>query len=282
MFPRREIAQRISAIENREREAFEALAKAFSSRSLSSTVCFTGPGGVGKSSLLANFAPRLVKKGRLAWLACDPSSPVTGGSLLGDRIRMSGKDLSESLFIRSLSTRGARAFSRAVRDIAIYLESLFDWVLVETAGAGQTESEIAELSPVTVLVLQPETGDEVQWMKSGLRERSDIFVVNKSDLPGAEEMRRSLIDLGAREDRVILCSSKSSEGLELLENSILAFRKEEGFREKLRQLHYNLSFSLFRESSEIEDAKRYSKLKASWEKNPYQSFLAKARGARSA
>src|SRR5690606_35063197 len=112
----------------------------------------------------------------------------SGGSFLGDRIRISGQEVPDNLFIRSLSTRSPAAFSKSIRDIQIFLERHFDQVWVETAGTGQTQSEVSQISGLTVLILQPETGDEVQWMKSGLRECVDVFIVNKADLPGAEEM----------------------------------------------------------------------------------------------
>jgi LAO/AO transport system kinase len=276
MFPLVKIARQISAIENRVPGAFEDLASVYHAKSLSRTICLTGPGGVGKSSLLAELVALVANKNKtIAWLACDPSSPVTGGSLLGDRIRLAGAEISEKVYIRSLSTRSTLAFSRAVRDIAIYLESQFDYVVIETAGAGQTQSEISQLAPATLLVLQPETGDEVQWMKSGLRECADLFIVNKSDLSGAEEMQQSLVDLGTPENRIFLVSSKKKKGLDDLWSSVVEFLSSEDSQKKLESIHQDLAQSLYQEAAVIEFQKTYQALRAQWEKNPYAELLKK-------
>lgn len=268
---RLEISRSISAIENRQWESIFELSKVFNAQSLKKTVCFTGPGGVGKSSLLAQLTREAVKaSGKdLAWLACDPSSPVTGGSLLGDRIRLSGQEIDERIFLRSLSTRSSQAFSKCIRDIEIFLEKYFFDVWVETAGSGQTQHEVSEISATTVLILQPETGDEVQWMKSGLRECADLFVVNKSDLSGAESMQQSLIDLGVSSDRVLLTSTKNRTGIKELHGRIREWQKDLDWKKRKKTLHHEHVKGLYMESQREKLLKKFKSLQSEWLKNPY-------------
>jgi LAO/AO transport system kinase len=266
---RGEISQFISQIEDRYPKALKALANYFQADSLRRSICFTGPAGVGKSTLIARLLPLAAKSMRVAWLACDPSSPVSGGSLLGDRIRSSGQDLSQSIFIRSMSTRGMSAFSQSIRDVEVYLEHFFDRIWVETAGSGQTQSEVARISALTVLVLQPETGDEVQWMKSGVREWCDLFVIHKSDLPGGDLMKQSLIEMGANPEAVVQVSSKTGEGLsELnarLEKSLSAVK----WKDRAAVLHGSLAEALYMERESMKLRKQFSKKRAKLLKQPY-------------
>jgi len=269
---RREISQVISQIESREAAGFKRLAKVFSSQSLYRSVCFTGPGGVGKSSLLAKLLPMVAKHKSVCWLACDPWSPKTGGSLLGDRIRLSGEDIPTNAFVRSLSTRGTQAFSQAIRDIEIFMESLFDEVWVETAGSGQTQVEVAQISALTVLVLQPEIGDEIQWMKSGLRECADLFVINKSDMDGADSMMRSLMEFGVAEENIVLCSARKNHGLQKILDRLSQIRESMEWKEKVQSLQKNLALSLYREIHWKEIERRFKKESSKWIKNPYREL----------
>ncbi len=276
---RLEISQLTTQIENREAAGFKVLKECFHRNSLEKTVCFTGPGGVGKSSLLAKLAAHASRElnKRLCWLACDPWSPLTGGSLLGDRIRLSGDELPPDAYVRSLSTRSAQAFSLAIRDIEIFMESIFDEVWVETAGSGQTQVEIADISAVSVLVLQPEIGDEIQWMKSGLRELVDLYVINKSDLGGAESMARSLMELGVPKERVLITSTKTGVGISEIFSAIELVRGQKEWKRKLDKLRSSLSESLYREMHFKKLKDKFKKERSNWISNPYLALLKMSR-----
>src|SRR6266852_2756152 len=155
----------------------------------------TGPPGAGKSTLVDRIISRLRAEGAaVGVLAVDPSSPFTGGAVLGDRIRMQAHALDPGVFIRSMATRGAiggiaRTTGQVVKLMAAFG---FDWILIETVGVGQTELDIMKLADTTVVVLVPEAGDAVQAMKAGLLEAADVFVVNKADRPGAPALMMEL------------------------------------------------------------------------------------------
>lgn len=153
-------------------------------------IALTGSGGVGKSSLLGALASHFDDLGkRVGILACDPESPITGGALLGDRCRIAGPAASERIFIRSLATpSGQQGVAQNIDLMLDLLKSFgFDRIVVETVGAGQGDIAVRFVADVVVLVLQPHTGDELQWEKAGILEIADVVVVNKSDLPGADQ-----------------------------------------------------------------------------------------------
>lgn len=184
-------------------------------------VAFTGSGGVGKSSLIGRLTEHLrAKDVSVAVLACDPQSPLTGGALLGDRIRMSGPTDDPGLFIRSVATTaGHQAVAENVDLMAQLLAEFgFDIVLLETVGAGQGDVAVREVADVLVLLVQPESGDDLQWEKAGLLEVADVVVVNKSDLPGADRVGAQLAEQfnlpGCRNVPVLKTSSAKNEGLE--------------------------------------------------------------------
>ncbi len=155
----------------------------------------TGSGGAGKSTLVGELVAHLRREGQtVAVLACDPQSPVTGGALLGDRIRVRFEAADEGVYFRSLSTRGASGgISAAVKPAIEWLKAFgFDVVLVETVGVGQDQIGVREAVDTMVLLVTPHTGDEVQWEKAGILEVADIVVVNKSDLSGAQRVRQQL------------------------------------------------------------------------------------------
>jgi len=155
----------------------------------------TGPPGAGKSTLVDALVGELIGKNKKVAVVCvDPSSPFNRGAVLGDRIRMSDWYNHPGVFIRSLATRGAPGgLHPRIIEVTDLLKAVgFDHIIVETVGVGQTEVEIAGLADVTAVVLVPEAGDEIQTMKAGLMEIADVFVVNKSDRPGADELVKTL------------------------------------------------------------------------------------------
>ncbi len=186
-------------------------------------VAITGSGGVGKSSLIGKLIDLLRRRDKtVAVLACDPQSPLTGGALLGDRIRMSPSALDEGVFIRSISTAAGR--QGIIQDLDVMIGLLFaygfDTVLLETVGAGQGDTAVRDVADVLILLLQPESGDELQWEKAGLLEVADIVAVNKSDLPGAEAMQAQVVAQlnlpGCRQISVLRTSPSRNEGVEEL------------------------------------------------------------------
>jgi LAO/AO transport system ATPase len=178
-------------------------------------LAFTGSGGVGKSSLIGRLIPLIRKENKtVAVLACDPESPVTGGALLGDRFRLASDAVDEGVFIRSLATQsGQESIAPYLPVLVAILERFgFDVILIETVGAGQGDVAVRESADHTVLLLQPESGDDLQWEKAGILEVAEIVVIHKADLPGAEQTEaqiKSMLELGAhREVPVLRVSSK--------------------------------------------------------------------------
>ena len=189
------LARLISKVENRDRDLPELLRLLFPDTGRAQIWGVTGPPGAGKSTLVDRMAHALrAQSKRVAIVAVDPSSPFSGGAILGDRIRMQAHATDAGVYIRSLGTRGKHGgVSHATREVVIVLDAAgFDVVLVETAGVGQTELDILKLAESIVVVLVPESGDSIQAMKAGLMEIADIFVVNKSDRPEADRMVRDL------------------------------------------------------------------------------------------
>jgi LAO/AO transport system kinase len=190
----------------------------------------TGSGGAGKSTLIAALIEHLRSlKLTVAVLACDPQSPLTGGAILGDRIRMRIDPADEGVFVRSLSTRGASGgISPAVtRGIDWLVAFGFDVIVVETVGVGQDQVGIRAAVDTLVLLVTPHTGDEVQWEKAGLIEVADIVVVNKSDLPGADRVRQQLLSAlslapGTRQPPVLNTIGASGTGVPELWKAVLA------------------------------------------------------------
>jgi LAO/AO transport system ATPase len=159
-------------------------------RNSTPVIALTGSGGVGKSSLLGELAAQFAGRGkRIGVLACDPESSVTGGALLGDRCRITGDKASDRVFVRSLPTpSGQQGIAPNIKLMLDLMKSFgFDRIFIETVGTGQTDTAIRQVADTVVLVVQPHTGDELQWEKAGILEVADIVVVNKSDLPGAEQ-----------------------------------------------------------------------------------------------
>lgn len=196
------LARAVSIIEN-HRAGFEALLSAMQSRlGRSRRIGITGPPGAGKSTLTARLVAFYRAQGlTVAVIAVDPTSPFTGGALLGDRIRMEAVALDPGVFIRSMATRGSLGgLAAATREVADVIDAFgFDRIVIETVGVGQSELDIARTADSSVVVLVPESGDSIQTLKAGLMEIADIFVINKADRPGADRLRNEIeLMLGLR------------------------------------------------------------------------------------
>ena len=170
-----------------EAELFSGLVQSTESVS-TPVVALTGSGGVGKSSLLGELAAHYDQQGqRVGVLACDPESPITGGALLGDRCRIAGD--SERVYVRSVATTpGQQGVAPNIETMLSVMKTAgFDRIFIETVGAGQSDVRVRSVADVVVLVLQPQTGDELQWEKAGVLEIANMVVVNKADLPGSDQ-----------------------------------------------------------------------------------------------
>ncbi|HUP20926.1 MAG TPA: methylmalonyl Co-A mutase-associated GTPase MeaB [Gemmatimonadota bacterium] len=232
---RRALARALSWVEN-QRPGFERLMDALHGRlGAARRLGVTGPPGAGKSTLTEKLALRMRERGeKVGILAVDPSSPYTGGALLGDRIRMQDLTLDEGAFIRSMASRGRLGgLATTSLEAADLLEAFgFDVVIHETVGVGQTERDIVSAADTTIVVLVPESGDSIQAMKAGLMEIADVFVVNKADRPGADRLERALkATLGLKAKAadgwsppIVRTVATESTGLDALEEAIAAHR----------------------------------------------------------
>ena len=235
------IAKAISIIENNKKEANNLIKKIFSDSGNSIIIGITGPAGAGKSSLINKTILEL-KKLRVApaVLAIDPTSHVSGGAILGDRVRMT-ESTDSGTFIRSMASRGATgAISHSIRNSIRVLEYAgFDPIIIESVGAGQTEIEISNISDITVVVFNPNTGDSIQTIKAGLSEIGDIYLVNKSDLDGASQLFDAVQDYiaSASSDKitVLKTSTKTNEGISRFAKKLTQLIKEKKKTKKERE-----------------------------------------------
>ena len=238
---RRALARAISIVDNDEPESREIIKQIFSKTGNIRTVGFTGPGGAGKSSLVGKLIPECEALGyKVAVLAIDPTSPITGGAILGDRVRMQANLGNEKVFMRSMASRGAMGgVSKSLRNAIRILDVAgYNIVLVESVGAGQLEVEISKIVDLTVVLFTPHTGDNVQAVKAGLTEIGDIYVVNKADLEGATSLYQTVVDLIGdtnRKPTVLKTSAKTGTGVNELAKNIDKLLKEKSINYKERE-----------------------------------------------
>ena len=192
---RRSVARSISIVEKDDSESAELLKNIYSNVGKAYRIGITGPPGAGKSTITNQLTKHLLNlKKTIGIIAVDPTSPFTGGALLGDRVRMTDVGQRHDVFIRSMATRGSLGgLSKKAVDAADVLDAAgYDFIIMETVGVGQSELDIAQAADTTVVVLVPESGDTVQAMKAGLMEIADFFVLNKSDRPGSQQAAAAL------------------------------------------------------------------------------------------
>jgi LAO/AO transport system kinase len=189
------LAKAITLVENGDRNSEKLLSMLYPAAQKSYCLGVTGPPGAGKSTLVSQLVKLFRQKGdRVGVIAVDPTSPFSGGAVLGDRIRMSELTTDQGTFIRSMASRGSMGgLSRTAQDVADLMEAAgLETIIYETVGVGQGELDVAKASDTTLVVLVPESGDSIQAMKAGLMEIADIFVINKADRDGAEKMKIEL------------------------------------------------------------------------------------------
>lgn len=228
------MARAISAVENAEPEGIELLKELYRRAGKAYVIGVTGSPGAGKSTLVERLAAVFRTSGeRVGIIAIDPTSPFSGGAILGDRIRMQSLFSDDGVYIRSLATRGhLGGLAVAAQDVVTVLDAAgCGVVLIETVGVGQDEVEIARHSDVTVLVLVPGMGDDVQTFKAGVMEIADLYVINKSDRPGAERVEqevRAMLAISPKRDDweppVISTVATQGEGIVGLHGALLRFR----------------------------------------------------------
>ena len=216
---RRSLSRAISIIDNEEGKYQEIISQIFKNTGRAMTIGLTGPGGAGKSSLIGKLIDEFKRFDyKMAIIAVDPTSPVTGGAILGDRVRMQANLMDKSeVFMRSIASRGAvGGISRSLRNIIRILDAAgYNLIIVESVGAGQLEIEVSKVVNLTLVVFTPNTGDKVQAVKAGITEIGDIYVVNKADLEGANTLYNTIKDLIGDTERkpiILKCSAKTGTG----------------------------------------------------------------------
>jgi LAO/AO transport system kinase len=289
---RKHLARLISLIENEDSQAQEALIQLYKHTGKAFVIGVTGPPGSGKSSLVTKLTAEFRKRSKTIGVICvDPSSPFSGGALLGDRIRMQEHSLDDDVYVRSMGTRGhlgglSRAASDAVRVIDAFGKEI---IFVETVGTGQSEVEVIEIAHTVIVVDVPGSGDDIQAIKAGIMEIADIFVVNKSDYPGADKKVaeiNAMLDIDSRERQwrppVLLTNSRTGVGIEELANKLLdhlkylkdsGLLKQKGLQRSREELQSIMKYKLTQElSHKLQGRPEYEKaikLIAERKKDPY-------------
>jgi LAO/AO transport system kinase len=254
-------ARLIRLLEEEDPAGIEGLKALYPHGGQAHLIGITGPPGAGKSTLVDCLVGGFRRRQkRVGVIAVDPSSPLSGGAILGDRIRMQRHAADEGVFIRSMATRGQLGgLSRATYQASVVLDAMgYEVILVETVGVGQDEFEVVDLAHTTVVMSIPGTGNGVQAMKAGILEIGDVFAVNKADLPGADEVERQLTSMlqmresaeRAWQPRVFRTVATKNEGIEALIDAILDHRRalsELGKRApKLRDRDFHFFLELLR------------------------------------
>ena len=254
---RRSLAKVITHVENREDNYTTVLARLYPMAGRCYKIGFTGPPGGGKSSAVDSIADLFLQSNnKVGIVAVDPSSPFSGGALLGDRVRMARLSNRENVYIRSMATRGSGGgLASATKDVCVVLDAFgFDLVLVETVGVGQVELDVMNTVDTVIVVLVPESGDTIQAMKAGLMEIADIFCLNKSDREGADRMAAELnmmLDIKRHgsdwEYPVVQTSALKGFGIDKLLEQLNAHRKYLGSSGRLeRRRRRQLKVEIYR------------------------------------
>jgi LAO/AO transport system kinase len=287
----RALARAISIIENRQPGCSELLKELFPRTGHARVLGLTGAPGAGKSTLVDQLAKHYRKENRtVGIIAVDPTSPYTGGAILGDRIRMQDHHADPGIFIRSMATRGSLGgLARTTADVATVLDAAGrDLIMIETVGVGQDEVDIVRLADITVVILVPGMGDDVQTIKAGIMEIADIFVINKSDRDGAERVEREILSmqsLAIRKDgwtppivKTVasegtgtkdLAEAISAYGAYLKKANLLLKKNVENWRQRLIEMLRDAMLEKVR--AQIDDARleRYAAEVAEHKRDPY-------------
>jgi LAO/AO transport system kinase len=287
----RALARAISTVENRSPDSADLLKALFPHSGKARILGLTGAPGAGKSTLVDQLAKHYRRAGKtLGIIAVDPTSPYTGGAILGDRIRMQDHHSDPGIYIRSMATRGSLGgLARTTADVATVLDaSGKDLILIETVGVGQDEVDIVRLADITVVMLVPGMGDDVQTIKAGIMEIADIFVINKSDREGAERVEREILSmqsLATRKDGwsppIIKTVASEGKGIEHLAEAIASYeaylerenlglkRSVDNWRERLVEMLRDAMLERARQQLDNGRVEQYAAEIAQHKRDPY-------------